>query len=155
MDSHDVHAAILVERLRDASILPDEVIHDGKCSFDAISRRFGIVSQKDLLHKCKNVLKKFLLEVEQKRQGAMTTEEAQSRADLAELTKKTLEGWLRSHQIEGNKDELVEQVASLKGFASIGDTLRPTAIRSPFMYLELSRHGIADKLKSWKYTCCC
>ncbi|KAL3691464.1 hypothetical protein R1sor_005115 [Riccia sorocarpa] len=84
-----------LERLQAAGILPDEVVHDDKSSVDAILRRFGIVSQKDLWHKCKNVLKKFIVDVQQKKRTATSVREATSVADLQMLTKTQLEHWLR------------------------------------------------------------
>ncbi|KAL3701628.1 hypothetical protein R1sor_019650 [Riccia sorocarpa] len=145
-----------LERLQAAGILPDEVVHNDKSSVDAILRRFGIVSQKDLWHKCKNVLKKFIADVQQKKRTATSVREANSIADLQMLTKAQLELWLREggHRIGGNKADLVNRVASLRGFSMEENTANETGGRNQLLYPELSQHGIADKLKGWIYTCC-
>ncbi|KAL3693226.1 hypothetical protein R1sor_006877 [Riccia sorocarpa] len=145
-----------LERLQAAGILPDEIVHDDKCSVDAILRRLGIVSQKDLWHKCKNVLKKFIADVQQKKRTATSVREATSVADLQMLTKTQLEQWLREggHRIGGNKAELVDRVAVLRDFSVEENTTNVTGGRSLYLYPELAQHGIADKLNGWIYTCC-
>ena len=57
MEDPAIHEAI--QNLRDAGIYISEAVHDDKSSVDQILQEYGIISQKDLWHKCKSLTRKF------------------------------------------------------------------------------------------------
>ncbi|KAL3687006.1 hypothetical protein R1sor_013315 [Riccia sorocarpa] len=139
-----------------SGITPDEVVHDDKISVDAILRRQSINSQKDLWHKCKNIQRKFVDELVNLKRSPRSVEEAEFVEDLELLTVQILKSWLRNHSsaVGGTKTILVQRITGLRGLQSQSATQNGVSSNRRLAYPECSQYNLADKLKTWIYTCC-
>ncbi|KAL2651223.1 hypothetical protein R1flu_019351 [Riccia fluitans] len=100
--------------LQDKGLTIGEVIHDDNAQVDAILKAHNIVSQKDLWHKCKNVMGKFkeLLQGKRRTPKESTVEAATTIAQVAVFSIVQLE-YCREHDLpqSGSKLQLVQRVS--------------------------------------------
>ncbi|CAM6123217.1 unnamed protein product [Calypogeia fissa] len=149
----DKGAREALNRLQQGCIPMEEVIHDDKASMDSIIEETGIRNQKDLWHRAKNLVKKF---VEKMVSATFTIsvniDDATSRSDLQAATKKRLQEWLKARGVRRistlRKEALVHKVANLRGLPQ--ETLVQIKVHG-LKYPELSDNEMATKLKTWFY----
>ncbi|KAL2650928.1 hypothetical protein R1flu_019056 [Riccia fluitans] len=101
--------------LQDKGITIGEVIHDDNAQVDAILKAHNIVSQKDLWHKCKNVMGKFKENLQEKRRTPKesTVEAASTIAEVAVFSIVQLKEYCREHNLpqSGSKLQLMQRVS--------------------------------------------
>ncbi|KAL3700323.1 hypothetical protein R1sor_018345 [Riccia sorocarpa] len=133
-----------------------EVIHDDCAQVDCMLAARNIVSQKDLWHKCKNLMSKFkeLLQEKRRTPTDSTVEAATTIAQVAVFSVQQLRDYCRQHSLQqaGPKLLLVQRVSVHLNLPEAGGTTEIQRTR-PLRYPELASHDITYKLKSWIYTC--
>ncbi|KAL2613045.1 hypothetical protein R1flu_024737 [Riccia fluitans] len=133
-----------------------EVIHDDNTQVDAILCQHNILSQKDLWHKCKNVMGKFKGLIQEKRRTPQDSmvEVAITIAQVAVFSIAQLKDycWENNLQQTGSKLALVQRVSIHLKLPKPGASTELQRQR-PLKYPELAIHFLAYKLKSWIYTC--
>jgi hypothetical protein len=90
-----------------------EAVHDDKNSVDTILAKLGIESQKDLWHKCKNLVSKFQSDLcDAKRKPPCAVEKSTCKLDLEMCTVPVLQKWLVSQKLSpvGKKAILVDRL---------------------------------------------
>jgi hypothetical protein len=90
-----------------------EAVHDDKASVDGILAEYGITSQKNLWHKCKNLCAKSWDELVKVQQAAIVSPaEARAACDMMGLTMEKLKEYLKKNEfnLKGKKDALVARV---------------------------------------------
>ncbi|KAL2620955.1 hypothetical protein R1flu_001160 [Riccia fluitans] len=141
--------------LQDKGITIGEVIHDDNAQVDAILKAHNIVSQKDLWHKCKNVMGKFKENLQEKRTlKESIVKDATTIAEVAVFSIVQLKEYCQEHDLpqSGSKLQLVQRVSVHLKLPEAGAS--PGIQRQrPLKYPKLAAHDIAYKLKSWIYTC--
>jgi hypothetical protein len=120
-----------------------------KGAVDTIMARMGIASQKDLWHKAKKLMAKFVIELCEKGiQYTQSVEQCSCKFDLTRLTNATLQGWLKNRglPISGVKSQLVATCIQVLGFEpkSGCENLTSTSLKFP----KLVQHDLAYKMKS-------
>ncbi|KAL3677058.1 hypothetical protein R1sor_027006 [Riccia sorocarpa] len=132
----------------------EEVIHDDSASVDAILTQHGILSSKDLWHKCKNIMSKFKEILQEKRRSPSegSVDSATTIAQVAVFSVKNLKDFCRENGLAttGAKLALVQRVSVFLQLPEAGAT---TELQRSLKYPELAQHDLAYKLKSWIYTC--
>lgn len=143
-----------IEVLLEGGIVLVEVVHDDKASVDSILAEFGIFSSKDLWHKCKKLCLKFKEDLARaKRAGLARVEDARCLVDLKGATVPVLKEYLKAHSLAllGNKDALMQRVwAHLDKEEEVQMDEDSRLLKFP----EVSKHNLADKLKTHVYTSC-
>ncbi|KAL3684137.1 hypothetical protein R1sor_002159 [Riccia sorocarpa] len=133
-----------------------EVIHDDCAQVDSMLAARSIVSQKDLWHKCKNLMSKFkeLLQEKRRTPTDSTVEAATTIAQVAVFSVQQLRDYCRQQSLlqTGSKLLLVQRVSVHLNLPEAGGTTEIQRTR-PLRYPELASHDKAYKLKSWIYTC--
>ncbi|KAL3691385.1 hypothetical protein R1sor_005036 [Riccia sorocarpa] len=142
--------------LESKGLILEEVVHDDNSQVDAILNQHNIVSQKDLWHKCKNIMGKFKELLQEKRRSPTdsTVEAATTIAQVAVFSMAQLKEYCRQQGLlqSGNKLQLVQCVSVHLNLEEAGANTEIQRHR-PLRYHELAAHDIAYKLKSWIYTC--
>ncbi|KAL2635954.1 hypothetical protein R1flu_007433 [Riccia fluitans] len=125
-------------------------------SVDAIPNQHNILSQKDLWHKCKNIIRKFKELLQDKRRTLQdsTVEAATTIAQVAVFSIAQLKDYCRENNLQqiGSKLCLVQRVSVHLKLPEAGASTELQWQR-PLRYPELATHDLAYKLKSWIYTC--
>ncbi|KAL2635158.1 hypothetical protein R1flu_006637 [Riccia fluitans] len=133
-----------------------EVIHDDNTQVDAILCQHNILSQKDLWHKCKNVMGKFTELLEEKRRTPQdsTVEASTTIAQVVVFSIAQLKDYCRENNLQqtGSKLCLVQRVSVHLKLPEAGASTE-LQLQRPLKYPELATHDLAYKLKSWIYTC--
>ncbi|KAL3687506.1 hypothetical protein R1sor_013815 [Riccia sorocarpa] len=141
--------------LLEKGIAISEIIHDDNRVVDSIIDRYEILNQKDLWHKCKNIIESFKILQDAKVTTAdRSIVDARSWAELAVFTNDMLKQYCRSQQlpVSGTKVTLINRIAEHLGLAV--EEYHTVECSRGLKYPELAAHDIAYKLKSWIYTCC-
>ncbi|KAL3694588.1 hypothetical protein R1sor_008239 [Riccia sorocarpa] len=135
----------------------EEVVHDDNSQVDAILNQHNIVSQKDLWHKCKNIMGKFKELLQEKRRSPTdsTVEAATTIAQVAVFLMVQLNDYCRQQGLQqtGNKLQLMQRVSVHLNLEEAGAKITEIQRHRPLRYPELATPDIAYKLKSWIYTC--
>ncbi|KAL3686851.1 hypothetical protein R1sor_013160 [Riccia sorocarpa] len=143
-----------IELLRGRGVVIAEVIHDENSSIDSLLNGYGILGQKDLWHKCKNVTAKFR-ELQEKKKSASdcNIDNCGSAEDVALFNVKELKEWLRARgqPVSGNKPELCSRIVT---HLQLAESALPLQRARPYAYPKLQANDMAYKLKSWIYTAC-
>ncbi|KAL2623943.1 hypothetical protein R1flu_008188 [Riccia fluitans] len=133
-----------------------EVIHDDNTQVDSILHQHNIVSQKDLWHKCKNVMSKFkeLLQEKWRSPNDSTVECAESIAQVAVFSIAQLKDYCRDNGLQqtGSKLQLIQRMSVHLKLPEAGANTEIQRQR-PLKYPQLAAHDLTYKLKSWIYTC--
>ncbi|KAL3694745.1 hypothetical protein R1sor_008396 [Riccia sorocarpa] len=144
-----------ISSLLEKGIAISEIIHDDNRAVDSIIDRYEILNQKDLWHKCKNIIENFKILQDAKVTAAdRSIVDARSRVELAVFTNDMLKQYCRSQQlpVSSTKVTLINRIAEHLGLAA--EEYHTVERSRGLKYPELAAHDIAYKLKSWIYTCC-
>lgn len=131
-----------------------ECVHDDKASVDTILAELGIHSSKDLWHKAKTLCGKFKEELGKAKKGQLSSiADAKSPTDLNTLTVPVLKEYLKSQglDLKGNKPALIDRVWKHLDKEEAEEVDQDARL---IKYPEVSRHKLADKLKTHLYTVC-
>ncbi|KAL3687000.1 hypothetical protein R1sor_013309 [Riccia sorocarpa] len=150
-----------IDILQAKGLVIAEVVHNDNTTVDKILQHAGILSQKDLWHKAKNVMRMFKTTLQERRKTAGSgdrLETARNAEDLALFSNEVLKSYARSLNLPLSEHESeAEQEGDGQSDAENVQPNTPAPARTrrsvPFMYPELQEHDIAYKLKSWIYPC--